>query len=50
MDKNLRNTHVRFKREIKIHVYSKRQRELVPREQVFPLFSVYSLLLLRKNK
>ena len=37
-------------REIKIHVYAKRQREFVPREQVFPLFSVYSLLLLRKNK
>ena len=26
------------------------KREFVPREQVFPLFSVYSLLLLHKNK
>ena len=35
-------------REIKIHVYAKR--EFVPRDQVFPLFFAYSLLLLRKNK
>ena len=38
-----------------IHVYAKQQikREFVPRDQVspyFPLFSVYSLLLLHKNK
>ena len=26
------------------------RREFVPRDQVFPLFSVYSLLLLHKNK
>ena len=35
-------------REIKIHVYGKR--EFVPRDQVFPLFFVYCLLLLHKNK
>ena len=27
-----------------------RKREFVPRDQVFPLFFVYSLLLLHKNK
>ena len=27
-----------------------REREFVPRDQVFPLFFVYSLLLLHKNK
>ena len=38
-------------REIKIHVYAKRgRREILPRDQVFPLFSVYSLLFLHKNK
>ena len=26
------------------------RREFVPRDQVFPLFSIYSLLLLHKNK
>ena len=28
-------------REVKIHVYAKRQREFVQRDQVFPLLSVY---------
>ena len=35
-------------REIKIHVYAKR--EFVPRDQVSPLFFVYCLLLLQENK
>ena len=38
-------------REIKIHVFTPNgKREFVPRDQAFPLFFVYCLLLLHKNK
>ena len=37
-------------REIKITFTPNGKREFVPRDQVFPLFFVYCLLLLHKNK